>query len=163
MTVLKLEDIQSWLSENKEYRDLDLENRNPDTYPIEFMYQLFAELIKYYQYEDQCANALVELKKAISSDFPRLSEWVQNYEVLGSQNLLMFEINYFDWNEAVNNDRIKIHEGIYTEKKPFISIICFCKVFQYLFWEDGIHESESIEQATKIKFELENYFNSIID
>lgn len=69
--------------------------------------------------------------------------------ILGSQELLMFEVNYIGWEEDVSSDKIKIHEGLYTESKPFASILCFCKVFQHLFWDNCIHETELTENEKK--------------
>ena len=58
----------------------------------------------------------------------------------------MFEINYINLKEPVSNDNIMIYEGLYTERKPFANIYCFCKLFQHLYWDNNIHETILKEQ-----------------
>jgi hypothetical protein len=75
----------------------------------------------------------------------------------------MFEVNYIDWEENVSSDRIKITKGLYTEKKPFENILCFCKVFQHLYWDNCIHErelteSEKVEVVIELKTILKTYY-----
>ena len=75
----------------------------------------------------------------------------------------MFEVKYIDWDEDISNDKIKIHKGLYTERKPFTNVICFCKVFQHLYWDNCIHEtelteSEILEVHTKLKTILKNFY-----
>ncbi len=75
----------------------------------------------------------------------------------------MFEVNYIDWDEDVSSDKIKIHKGLYTERKPFANVLCFCKVFQHLYWdncilETEVTESEKAEVITKLKTILKTYY-----
>jgi len=74
----------------------------------------------------------------------------------------MFEVNYIDWDEEVSSDKIKIHKGLYTERKPFANVLCFCRVFQHLYWDNCIHEtklteSEKSEVVNKLKTILKTY------
>jgi len=70
---------------------------------------------------------LKDLKPFLNKYFPQIIEWTKKNEILGSQELLMFEVNYINWTENTNEPILKIHEGLYTERKPFAHIICFCK------------------------------------
>jgi len=80
---------------------------------------------------------------------------------LGSQDLLMFEVNYIHWDEDVSSDKIKIHKGLYTERKPFVNVLCFCKVFQHLYWDNCIHEKEVTEsEKVEVIAELKNILNT---
>lgn len=80
------------------------------------MYGHLKGFIEYYRFKYKCDHALLELNSIIDFDITQLCRWTRDYEVLGSQDLLMFEVNYMDWNEQVGNDKIKIHEGLYTER-----------------------------------------------
>ena len=61
----------------------------------------------------------------------------------------------YDWTEEVDADKIKVEKGIYTERMPFINIICFCKIFQLLFWDNIICETELTEnEKSKIICQL---------
>lgn len=75
---------------------------------------------------------------------------MKTYQIMGSQELLMFEIDYFDWEENVSGNLMKIREGMYTEREPFKNILCFCEIFSSLFWSYEICEkifSEILQQT----------------
>jgi len=161
MNALKIDDIKGWLIENRnEYQTLKEQEFPPFDNPIYWTYVHLYDFIQYYKYKHQCDKALSELN---SQDFTKLSRWTQENEILGSQDLLMFEVNYIDWKEDVSNDKIKIHKGLYTERKPFVNVLCFCKVFQHLYWDNCIHErelteSEKVEVVNKLKTILKTYY-----
>ncbi|MBN8790531.1 MAG: hypothetical protein J0I84_25915, partial [Terrimonas sp.] len=126
---LKLSDIKEWLIDNREeYQRLRAQEFPPFDNALYRTYNHLYEFIQYYKYKQHCDKALSELDV---NNFNRLSQWTREYEILGSQDLIMFEVNYMDWVEEVSSDKIKIHEGLYTERKPFASILCFCEVFQH--------------------------------
>ncbi len=161
MNSLKINDIQEWLVENRdEYQKLKAKEFPPFDNALYWTYEHLHDFIQYYKYKHQCDKALAELN---SDDFNKLSQWTTEYEILGSQELLMFEVNYIKWDENVSSDKIKIHEGLYTEKKPFANILCFCKVFQHLYWDNCIHETELTEKEkvdiiTELKALLKTYY-----
>lgn len=161
MTALKINDIKEWLIDNRsEYQKLKAQEFPPFDNALYWTYVHLYEFIQYYKYNQQCDKALLELN---IDDFTKLSEWTKKYELLGSQDLLMFEVNYIIWDENVSSDRIKIHEGLYTERKPFANVLCFCNVFQHLYWDNCIHEkelteSEKEEVVTELKTILKIYY-----
>ena len=128
---------------------------------IYFLYGRLLDFIEYYKFKNRCERALGELNSALQSDFPALRSWTRKFEELGSQNLLMFEINYFDWTEEVPANSIKIDEGVYTESEPFLNILCFCMVFNYLFWVESIDKVKVTEkEKTLIKIKLNNILDN---
>jgi hypothetical protein len=159
--MLKLIDIKEWLVDNRsEYQKLKGQEFPPLDNPLYWTYNHLYDFLQYYKYKQQCDKALTELN---TNDFTNLYQWTRQYEILGSQDLLMFEVNYIDWDDDVSNDKIKIHEGLYTERRPFANIICFCKAFQHLYWQSCIHEtelteSEKVEVANKLKTILKTYY-----
>lgn len=156
MNSLKINDIKEWLVENRdEYQKLKAQEFPPFDNSFYSTYNCLHDFIGYYQFKSQCETALCELTHLNNTDFGKLVKWTKSYEKLGSQDLLMFETNYIDWKEQVGNDKIKIHEGLYAERKPFEYIICFCKVFQNLYWDNCIHEAELTEsEKSKVVAEL---------
>ena len=147
MIALKLEDIRNWLIENRnDFQKLKTQEFPPFNNKIYSIYGQLRDFIEFYKFKHKCDNALLKLNAIYNSDFTQLSQWTYEYEILGSQDLLMFEIDYIKWNEQVCDDKIKIHEGLYTERKPFANILCFCKLFQLLYWDNCIHETILTEQ-----------------
>lgn len=161
MPNLKIDDIKEWLIENRnEYQALKEQEFPPFDNALYWTYIHLHDFIQYYKFKQHCDKALLELKR---QDFTILSRWTQEYELLGSQDLLMFEVNYIDWDEDISSDKIKIHKGLYTERKPFANILCFCKVFQHLYWDNCLHErelteSEKVEVVNKLKTILKTYY-----
>ncbi len=142
MQILKINDIKEWLINNRnEYQKLRAQEFPPFDNEMYSMYGHLKDFIEYYKFKHKCDNALLKLNAIYNSDFNQLSQWTKEHERLGSQDLLMFEINYINLKEQVNNDKIRIYEGLYTERKPFANILCFCKVFQHLYWDNSIHET----------------------
>ncbi len=161
MSSLKLSDIKEWLIDNrKEYQKLKAQEFPPFDNALYWTYEHLYDFIQYYKYKQQCDKALSELH---INSFSQLSQWTKEYETLGSQDLLMFEVNYIDWDEDVSSDKIKIHKGLYTERKPFANVLCFCKVFQHLYWDNCIHErelteNEKSEVVSELKTILKTYY-----
>lgn len=154
-------EIKKWLIDNRqEYKKLKSQEFTSFDNTLYWTYEHLYDFIKYYKYKQQCDKALSELH---INNFSQLSNWTSEYEILGSQDLLMFEINYIKWDEDVGGDKIKIHEGLYTERKPFANILCFCKVFQHLYWDNcineiGLTEIEKEEVTTELKNILDTYY-----
>jgi hypothetical protein len=158
---LKLSDIKEWLIDNKkEYQELKAQEFPPFDNALYSTYNHLYDFIQYYKYKHHCDKALAGLE---INNFSRLSQWTKKYEILGSQDLLMFEVNYIEWYEDVSNEKIKIHEGLFTERKPFANVLCFCRVFQHLYWDNCIHETELTEcektqVITELKAILKKYY-----
>lgn len=159
--MLTINDIREWLIDNRdEYQKLKSQEFPTYDNALYWTYNQLYDFIQYYKYKQNCDKALAEIQV---DNFSQLSQWTKQYEILGSQDLLMFEVNYIKWDEDVSSDKIKIHEGLYTERKPFVSILCFCKVFQYLYWDNNIHESEVNENekmkvVSELKTILKTYY-----
>jgi len=68
---------------------------------------------------------------------------------LGSQKLLLFQIDYLLCDENVDEDLLKIHSGIYTERQPFNEIYCFCTIFMELYWNNSIDETVFAKKERK--------------
>jgi hypothetical protein len=153
MSSLTLNDIKEWLIDNrKEYQKIKARGFPPLDNGLYWTYVHLYDFIQYYKYKQKCDKALSELHV---NNFGQLFEWTKKYETLGSQGLLMFQINYIDWDEDVSNNKIKIHKGLYTERIPFANILCFCKVFQYLYWDNCIIKTELTEnERSKVIAEL---------
>ena len=147
MQSLKINDIREWLIDNRdECQKLEAQEFTLVFNEMYSMYRHLKDFIEYYKFKHKCENALLKLKAIYNSDFKQLSQWTEEYEILGSQDLLMFEVNYIKLREQVSNDKIRIYEGLYTERKPFANIICFCKLFQHLYWDNCIHETVLTEK-----------------
>jgi len=160
--VLTIQDIREWLIDHRaEYQKLKAMEYRPLGNETYFMYTSLHEFIQYYSYVDRCTKALNDLRPHVNTCFTNVIKWTKDNILLGSQDLLMFEINYFDWIEIVDKNVIKIHEGLYTERKPFLPILFFCKIFQILYWNNAIHEMEATEEEqTNIMAELNKLFKS---
>lgn len=139
---LKLQDIREWLIDNKdEFHLMDTEKLPYDN-GIYDTYVLLHQFTGYYAHRQECEEALKELEVSLhKNDFQEIIQWTKKYKILGSEKLLLFEIDYFTWEEDVDEDLIKIHEGLYTERQPYNSIYCFCTLFGYLYWNNSIHET----------------------
>lgn len=151
MKPLKLDDIRVWLIENRdEFQNAKAQEFPPLDNRVYWMYFTLHQLMEYYTYKHRCEKALRRLVRCIEGDFLELKRWVKAYQVLGSQKLLMFEIDYFDWKENVDENLMKIQKGLYTEREPFNSILCFCEIFSLLFWSYEIHETILSDTEQKI-------------
>lgn len=161
---LKIEDIKAWLVENTdEHEKLKAQQFPPFDNAMYSMYGHLHDFVEYFKFIVQSDSALNELNFITATDFAELSKWIKKYEILGSQDLLMFEINYIRWDEQVSDDKIKIHEGLFTERKPFVNILCFCKVFQHLYWDNRIHEVEPTEvEKAEIITALQSIFKNLL-
>jgi hypothetical protein len=158
MQPLTIIDIREWLIENRtEYQKLKAQKFPPFENEFYFMYGRLQEFISYYQYKYKCEKALRDLKRILSSDFSELIEWTKVYETLGSEDLFMFKIYHIDWKGNINSKLIKIYNGLYAERSPFANIICFCRVFELLYWDNELLERVAREQEkTTILKELTN-------
>ena len=160
MTTLKISDIREWLIDNRdEFQKLKAQEFAPFDNEVFTMYNILHQFMEYYPYKHKCEEALKDLEISLKGNFLKLVKWTKDNEVLGSQELLMFEIDYFDWVDDVGENIMKIHEGLYTEKQPFNNILCFCKIFNFLFWGNNIHETNLTEQEQlSILKEAENIY-----
>ena len=164
MAPLKIKDLREWLIENRnEYQKLKALEFPPFDNELYSMYGHLKDFIEYFKFKHKCENALLKLNAIDNLDFIQLSEWTKEYEILGSQDLLMFEINYINLKEQFDSDKIRIYEGLYTERKPFANIICFCKLFQHLYWDQCIHETiltekEQLSIKRQVKFIFKKYY-----
>lgn len=141
MTILKLSDIRKWLIDNRsEFQNLKAQEFPPINNEVYWTYIRLYRFMEYYPYRLKCEKSLKDLEITLNENFLQLAKWTRSNEVLGSQELLMFEIDYFDWKEDVDEHLLKIHKGFYTERHPFNNILCFCKIFTLLFWNNNIHE-----------------------
>jgi len=161
MQTLTLNEIKCWLIDNRdEYQELKSQEFPPFRNNLYNTYNILSDFIEYYTFRSKCRLALKELKAIEFDNFSELPKWTQNYEILGSEDLLMFEINYFDWIEEVPNDKLKIHHELFTERKPFLNILSFCRVFQVLYWNYAVHKKELTKQEkNEIKNELTQIMN----
>lgn len=151
MKPLRLDDIRIWLIENRdEFQKAKAQEFPPLDNKVYWMYFTFHQLMEYYTFRYRCDKALRRLIRCVEGDFQKLKSWVKAYEILGSQQLLMFEIDYFDWEENVNGDLMKIREGLYTEREPFRSILYFCESFALLFWSYEIHKTTFSETEQRL-------------
>ena len=158
--VLKLNDIREWLIENRsEFKKLIAEGFPPFDNHMYWKYYRLHRFVEFYPYRHKCEEALKDLEISLNGNFLQLVKWTKNNVILGSQELLMFEIDYFDWFKDVDEHLLKIHEGLYTERQPFNNILCFCKIFRLLFWKNNIHKKTLSEQKQlSIRKEVENIF-----
>lgn len=158
---MKINRIKEWLIGNKaEFQKLKAKKFPPIDNSFYDTYNCLDDCIQYYKYEKCCDIALTKLQ---IDNVRMLSNWTKEYEIMGSQNLLMFEVNYIKWDENVSIDKLKIHKELYTEIKPFANILCFCKVFQHLYWDNELHdkelaESEKVAVVNKLKNILKAYY-----
>lgn len=163
MNLLTLNDIREWLNDHRKgYQELSALEFPPLDNDFYYIYIELNDFFQYYNYRLQCEKALSELQV---NDFNLLIRWAKQYETLGSKDLVLFETLYNNWIEEENDDVIKIREGLYTEKEPFTSILCFCAVFQHLYWDNEIHESkltenEKAEVIEELKNILKNYYTT---
>ena len=158
---LSISHIREWLHDNRnEYQKLTAQEFPPLENEAYWTYNYLHDFIRYCEYVPECHKALQDLKPFINFNFPEIIKWTKTHEALGSQHLLMFEVSYFDWKEDVKEGLIKIHEGLYTERKPFINLICFCKIFQLLYWDNDITGANVPEQEQfEIREELQNIYD----
>ena len=102
---LNISFIDEWLTTNsEEYKKLKTNQFVPFDNPFYWTYEHLNHFIEFYKYRQQCDKALAELD---TDNFTKLSQWTHNFELLGSQHLLMFEVNYMDWDEDVRSNKKK--------------------------------------------------------
>lgn len=159
MKPLTIKDIKDWLVANQsDYEKIIDQGFLPpldnDTY---WMYVHLSQVMVFYALTDKTHNAIQEFNEIENFDYTQIKAWTKKYEVLGSQELLQFEIEYFDWEDKVDEDLIKISEGIYMELAPFIETHLFCRLFQILFWKYNITTTDlSREEIENLQEDLKN-------
>lgn len=166
MNVSKISEIWEWIFDNQnEYGKLKDQEFSPYDNELYWTYNHLHDFIGYCQYFHECHAALINLKPFLNSNFQEIIKWTKTYEVLGSEKLLMFEVNYIFWDEEVSEEVIKIHKGLYTERKPFADIICFCKIFHLLYWNKDITRADITElQQSEIRKEFQTiYYKYFVD
>ena len=162
---LTITDIKQWLIENRyEYQKLKSQEFPPFDSVLYFKYEQLSIFHRYYKFKNKCETALLELDAIRSLDFEELSKRTRTYEILGNQNLLMFETNYIRWDEQVSDDKIKIHAGLYTKRKPFGNILCFRQAFRLLYWDYCVDEAISAEKGkAQIRIKLKRILGGRIN
>lgn len=158
---LVIDDIKEWLAENRqEYQNLKSQLFPPIDNQLYWLYSQMHRLIEYSHFISSCEEALLRLSLFIENKSPDLKSWVIKYELLGANDLLMFNIDYLDWKENVSSEVIKIQENIYVERRPFECVIRFLQVFQLLYWDYEIHHNETTLNLDKILQEVEGLLKS---
>lgn len=160
---LTINDIREWLQENA----LKYHKQNANEFPpleqgevfeIDRFYSCYGDLkllLDYYKLKGVCEQALKELLSGNVNDFIHLGKWAAKYEQLGGQQLICFDNMEYLWLE---NGCFQVSKGIYTYTEPFLNMICFCRVFQLLYWDYRLHENipnenekaEIVESLAKI-------------
>lgn len=155
MSVYTLSQIKDWLAANhQEFLEI-----NSKPYPklnnqLVDVYKKYRELISYYEQNEACETALKKLYKILDNDFKEIQNWTQEYEILGAQTLLLFEVNYFDWTETIASDLVKIKENCYTPFEPLENLHLFCKVFDVAYWEYQLHLMFDPDKVSNAKTEI---------
>lgn len=138
--MLKVNDIKEWLIEHRSiYQKMKSQEFPPFGNSVYDMYGHLFDFIKYYRYRHKCEKELQDLHELLINNSD-LKKWTKRNEILGSQELLMFEVLYASWDNGYIKNQIKIHEGLYTEREPFTNIICYCKIIQIVFWNHEVHK-----------------------
>lgn len=156
MQALTIRDIREWLIINQtEYKKLREEKFPPLDNEMYWLYGDLYRIIEFYSLTDKTRIAIEGFKKIENFNFDKLIQWTKAYLVLGSKELITFEIDYFDWTENVDKDLLKIKDGIYIEIAPFKETLLFCRLFQILHWNYDITNSElSSEDIRNLKEDL---------
>ena len=116
MGVLKISDIREWLLDNRdEYQKLKALEFPPFDNEVYWTYNRLHDFIVYCQYFHECHKALIDLKQFLNFNFPKIIEWTKTHEVLGSQKLLMFEVNHIYWDEDVSEEIAFRFPELYSE------------------------------------------------
>ncbi|MBX9784439.1 MAG: hypothetical protein K2X48_14210 [Chitinophagaceae bacterium] len=165
---LTINDIREWLKENASKYHQQKSNEFPPLqedvfYEIDRFYICYGDLkllLHYYKLRGICEQALKELLSGNLNDFNQLGTWAAKYEQLGSQQLICFDKIEYLWLE---DGEFEVSKGIHTYTEPFLNMICFCRVFQLLYWEYELHKQFPIEHdknsisANLTKILQENY------
>ena len=161
MLPLTLTDIREWLEENRaEYEQLRSSEFPPINDTLYWTFKYLSVFIDYYRFKPQCIKALYELKPILNEPFPTLIKWIKTHYELGVNEFFSFERIYFDWVEDIYEEVIKIHEGLYTERKPFNEIICFSKIFYLLHWDFSILKRNLTDEEQD---EIREYMHEIFE
>lgn len=155
MSVFTLTQIKDWLAANhQEFLELNSEQYPALNNQLVYDYKKYSELISYYEHNEACETALKKLYKILGSNFNEIQSRTQEYEILGSQTLLLFEVNYFDWTETIASDLIKIKDNCYTPLEPLENLHLFCKVFNVTYWDYQLHLMFDPNKASKARREI---------
>jgi hypothetical protein len=116
------------------------------------------QLIEYYTYLPTCEIALQDVQKIADSydnlDCPATKEWLVQYEELGTKTLILFMVDYYDYQEPFEHLRIR-DEDFAINKTPFLPIVKFCEVFNVLYWQYEYH----LDKDKRATYELDDYYN----
>jgi hypothetical protein len=148
MKVLTLYEIKNWLVLNREeFQKLDAEKYPPFGNFFYKDYRTLRDFISFYSLKDVCETALNELYQIVDAKFVNIGSWTRQYEVLGSQKMLMFEVNYFDWIQNISDGLLKIDEIYYTQREPFEKMLIFIKLFNKIFWNFELHKYNDSDEV----------------
>lgn len=155
---LTINDIREWLKENaSKYHKQKADEFPPleqgEVFEIDRFYSCYGDLkllLDYYKLKGVCEQALKELLAGNIEDLNHLGKWAANYEQLGSQQLICFDNIEYLWLE---DGVFQVSKGIYTYTEPFLNMICFCRVFQLLYWDYELHKQTPDEPEKVMIFE----------
>ena len=109
-------------------------------------YHHLQAFLKYFTYKNKCELAIKDLIAIGFEDIDKLTQWARKHEVLGSE-LVSFDINYL-WDEY--DDRVCLEKDIYIFKAPFLNMICFCKVFEHVYWNHDLLLKTPLKESQPI-------------
>ena len=156
MIPLTINDIKEWLLTYQKNHEKLKEQEFPPLFDVDYwLYIKLNQVMEFYSLTDKTHTAIQDFITIENFDYEKLVRWTKIYEELGSEDLSLFEIEYFDWIEEVDKDLIKISEGVFMELAPFKETQLFCRLFQILFWDYNVTEADlSNEEIKNLRVDL---------
>ena len=150
MTPLTIKDIKEWLSANEsEFKKLKEEEFPPTSNDTYLKYCALEKVMGFFSLTDKTHIAVQDFLTIETFNLNELIQWTKTYETLGADDLVLFEVEYFDWKEDVDKELMKIGEGMYMEIAPFKETLLFCRIFQILYWDYNIIDTELTNEEIK--------------
>ena len=161
MTPVTIKDIKEWLSANEsEFKKLKEEGFPPLGNETYWKYCALEKVMGFFSLTDKTHIAVQDFLTIETFNLNELIQWTKTYETLGADDLVLFEVEYFDWIEDVDKDLMKIGEDLYMEIAPFKETLLFCRIFQILYWDYNIINAELTKDEVKnLQIELMTLLN----
>lgn len=147
-----IDGLKEWLLQNKSrLRDGIAKPFSTIDQEFNICYWQIECFLEYEQYFDEAINAINTLKAIHYHDDEELKAWCIQFQQLGDK-MFALAIFYLWYDGVLPEDRIRVYESFYCERKPFRDLIFLSNIYELIvsdgnvlmFTEDNISEIQTI-------------------